>query len=184
MSDVLIIGCGVVGSNLLKELSALSPDVVDKYKTEKTTKKKERYKFGFVCVDTPYDKEKELFDKPCGSATNTSSTSTNTNTFNQHLHDLQWAINQDKLVTHKLKEDGLYGTNTDNALKKCCVKNGSKGNIVSWVQCRVGAIVDGKAGNNTTTRIKEYQKSKDLTEDGIAGYNTFKSLLRDFGVSC
>lgn len=62
MSDVLIIGCGVVGNNLLKELSVLTPDVVDKYKKEKTTKKKEKYKFGFVCVDTPYDKEKELFD--------------------------------------------------------------------------------------------------------------------------
>ena len=130
------------------------------------------------------NKEKELFDKLCGSTTNTSSASTNTNTFNQHLHDLQWAINQDKLVTPKLKEDGLYGTNTDNALKKCCVKNGSKGNVVSWLQCRVGANVDGKSGNNTVEKIKEYQKTKGLVTDGIAGYNTFKSLLRDFGVSC
>ena len=131
------------------------------------------------------NKEKALFDEPCENFNNSSTTATLVKQrSNTHLHDLQWAINQDKLVTPKLKEDGLYGTNTDNALKKCCVKNGSKGNIVSWVQCRVGAIVDGKAGNNTTTKIKEYQKSKDLTEDGIAGYNTFKSLLRDFGVSC
>ena len=43
MSDVLIIGCGVVANNLLKELSVLTPDVVDKYKKEKTTKKKEKY---------------------------------------------------------------------------------------------------------------------------------------------
>lgn len=123
------------------------------------------------------NKEKTLFDTAC-----TSSTTISKPTFNQHLHDLQWAINQDKIA--KLTEDGLYGTNTDNVLKKCVVKNGSKGNIVSWVQCRVGASVDGKAGNNTVTKIKEYQKSKDLTEDGIAGYYTFKSLLRDFGVSC
>lgn len=131
------------------------------------------------------NKEKELFDKTCVNSNNSLTTSTSTKqTSNTHLHDLQWAINQDKLVTPKLKEDGLYGTNTDNALKKCRVKNGSKGNVVSWVQCRVGATVDGKAGTNTVEKIKSYQKSKGLITDGIAGYNTIISLLRDFGVQC
>ena len=38
--------------------------------------------------------------------------------------------------------------------------------------------------NNTVEKIKEYQKTKGLVTDGIAGYKTFKSLLRDFEVSC
>ena len=131
------------------------------------------------------NKEKALFDEPCENSNNSSTTATLVKqTSNTHLHDLQWAINQDKLVTPKLKEDGLYGTNTDNALKKCCVKNGSKGNVVSWVQCRVGAKVDGKAGTQTVEKIKEYQKRKGLTADGVAGFNTITSILRDFGVPC
>lgn len=130
------------------------------------------------------NKEKELFDKLCGSTTNTSSASTNTNTFNQHLHDLQWAINQDELVSPKLVEDGKYGNKSKSAIQKCCVKNGSKGNVVSWVQCRVGAKVDGKAGTQTVEKIKEYQKRKGLTADGVAGFNTITSILRDFGVPC
>ena len=127
------------------------------------------------------NKEKTLFDTPC-TMSNSNSSTTSKLIYNKHLLDLQHAINQDKIT--KLIEDGLYGNNTDNALKKCIVKNGSKGNIVSWVQCRVGASIDGKAGSNTVTKIKSYQKSKGLKVDGIAGYNTFKSLLRDFGVSC
>ena len=38
MKNVLIIGYGVVGSNMRDELYALRPDIVDKYKPEFTTK--------------------------------------------------------------------------------------------------------------------------------------------------
>ena len=50
---VLIIGKGVVGSNLGRELSALNPVFRDKYKgvDERTTGT--RYHVAFVCVDTP-----------------------------------------------------------------------------------------------------------------------------------
>ena len=51
MSDVLIIGKGVVGSNLGEELSVLAPDYSDPPLGIKP--KNKRYKFGFVCVDTP-----------------------------------------------------------------------------------------------------------------------------------
>lgn len=50
-SRVLIIGCGVVGGNLGRELSALSPDRCDKYKG--IQKEHGRHEVGFVCVDTP-----------------------------------------------------------------------------------------------------------------------------------
>lgn len=51
--NCLIIGYGVVGHNLDKELSVLDCDVVDKFKPDVTTKKNIQYDFGFVCVDTP-----------------------------------------------------------------------------------------------------------------------------------
>ena len=49
--NVLIIGCGVVGSNLYDELKSLNPDRCDKYK--RIQKKHAQHDVGFVCVDTP-----------------------------------------------------------------------------------------------------------------------------------
>lgn len=49
--DVLIIGYGVVGHNLERDLISLNPDKCDKYKALKANKT--HYKVGFVCVDTP-----------------------------------------------------------------------------------------------------------------------------------
>ena len=51
MSRVLIIGKGVVGTNLGQEISALSPEYVDPPKG--IYPKEMRHDYGFVCVDTP-----------------------------------------------------------------------------------------------------------------------------------
>lgn len=59
--DVLIVGYGVVGSNLARELSALKPEVVDKYKPNVSTKSKTHYNVAFICVDTPIT-DKSLCD--------------------------------------------------------------------------------------------------------------------------
>lgn len=62
MSNVLIVGYGVVGHNLAEEISALEPDVYDKFKTESNTKRDgHRYDVAFICVDTPYVSE----ETPC-----------------------------------------------------------------------------------------------------------------------
>lgn len=54
MKNVLIVGYGVVGQNLAKEIAALKPDVADKYKEGVTTKRSGlRYDVAFICVDTP-----------------------------------------------------------------------------------------------------------------------------------
>ena len=58
MKNVLIVGYGVVGHNLAKEIAVLSPDIYDKYKTEYNTKKDIKYDFCFICVDTPYTEDK------------------------------------------------------------------------------------------------------------------------------
>ena len=58
MESILIVGYGVVGHNLHRELAALSPDICDKYKADVTTKKDgKKYDFCFICVDTPLTNE-------------------------------------------------------------------------------------------------------------------------------
>lgn len=58
MKSILIVGHGVVGHNLYKELEKLHPDIYDKFKTKYNSKKKnKKYDFCFICVDTPYTKE-------------------------------------------------------------------------------------------------------------------------------
>ena len=51
MSSVIIIGKGVVGTNLGNEIQKLNPDYTDKYKG--ISCEKSYHDFGFVCVDTP-----------------------------------------------------------------------------------------------------------------------------------
>ena len=54
MKSILIVGYGVVGHNLAKEIEKLQPDIYDKFKIEFNTKKDKKYDFCFICVDTPY----------------------------------------------------------------------------------------------------------------------------------
>lgn len=54
--NVLIIGYGVVGTNLHKELDRLNVEIYDKYK-EIDTRTKNHYDLAFVCVDTPLTEE-------------------------------------------------------------------------------------------------------------------------------
>ncbi len=53
MSRVLIIGYGTVGSNLVKELAPLNPEIYDKYKPPFIRRPTAHYDFAFICVDTP-----------------------------------------------------------------------------------------------------------------------------------
>ena len=67
MKSVLIVGHGVVGKNLAKELSILKPDIYDKYNTDENTKRNIFYDVAFLCVDTPLTHESicdvtEIFD--------------------------------------------------------------------------------------------------------------------------
>lgn len=60
MSNVLIVGYGVVGSNYGKEIARLNPEIYDKYK-EIDTRTKEHHKIAVICVDTPRT-EKDVND--------------------------------------------------------------------------------------------------------------------------
>lgn len=54
MKKVLIVGNGIVGHNLAKEIAALKPEIYDKYKPDENTKSHEHYDVVFICVPTPY----------------------------------------------------------------------------------------------------------------------------------
>ena len=54
--DILIIGYGVVGNNLAKEIEKLNPELYDKYKNV-DTRTHDRYDIAFICVDTPINEE-------------------------------------------------------------------------------------------------------------------------------
>lgn len=51
--NVLIVGFGVVGKNLNREIQKLHPDIYDKFKPQFNTKRDIKYDVAFICVDTP-----------------------------------------------------------------------------------------------------------------------------------
>lgn len=64
MKNIVIVGHGVVGKNLERELRVLDPDVLDKYKPEENcvdrerlAKAGEKWDAAFICVDTPMNED-------------------------------------------------------------------------------------------------------------------------------
>lgn len=79
-----------------------------------------------------------------------------------------------------LDVDGIFGPKT----KKACVtlKNGARGNITWLLQARLVCLgyniaVDGIFGNGTLSAVKQFQKSKGISVDGIVGETTWEKLL-------
>lgn len=83
-----------------------------------------------------------------------------------------------------LKVDGLFGTSTLNACVE--VKRGAKGNLTWLIQQRLlnrgytslkdNGGADGTFGEATKQAIKNLQKNKGLSVDGIVGKDTWKAL--------
>lgn len=99
-------------------------------------------------------------------------------TVNLHLRDLQDAYNKD--YGKNILVDGLRGPQVEGMLNNLCLSRGSKGNCVSWLQCRTGANIDGDFGPNTEAAVRNFQSAQGLVVDGIAGKNTFNKLLELF----
>lgn len=63
------------------------------------------------------------------------------------------------------------------------LENGSKGDTVKALQILLNGFgfscgtADGKFGSKTLSAVKQFQKKKGLTQDGIVGINTWKALL-------
>lgn len=79
------------------------------------------------------------------------------------------------------KVDGISGPNT---LKGCpTLKIGAKGNITKLLQEKLVKLgystngVDGIFGSGTYSAVREFQKTRGLSADGIVGQNTWRKLL-------
>ena len=105
----------------------------------------------------------------------------NTKAYNSHLRDFQSAYN--KSYNKNILVDGLWGVQSNNAVNSIILKNGSRNDLVSWVQIRIGkCTVDGIFGPVTKQAVMEYQKSHGLAADGIVGPATLKCILKQYGV--
>lgn len=74
--------------------------------------------------------------------------------------------------------DNIWGPITDNAVRNLPLAGlpYHTPELTKWVQARVGCNVDGVFGPVTADAVKGWQSSHELVVDGIAGYNTIKSL--------
>lgn len=132
---------------------------------------KYRSNFNSICAAIV----KALTGKSVGhTPTSNTSASSTSNSCNPHIRDWQGAFSSD---FYKIGIDGIVGPETQAAMKKAVLKVGSRGNLVAWLQCRVGADIDGIFGNGTKSKVVEFQKNHGLDVDGIAGYNTWSKLF-------
>lgn len=56
------------------------------------------------------------------------------------------------------------------------LRRGAHGDLVSEIQRKVGADVDGKFGPKTEAAVRAFQRSHDLVPDGIVGPKTWRAL--------
>lgn len=76
-----------------------------------------------------------------------------------------------------LSVDGIAGDKTFQACKKYTVKKGDTGNLIKWVQKRLGVSADGIAGEKTFQAIYAFQKKNGLGV-GYLGGDDWKYLIR------
>lgn len=79
------------------------------------------------------------------------------------------------------KVDGIAGPNT---LKGCpTLRKGAQGNITKLLQEKIVSLgyntngIDGIFGSGTYSAVREFQKTRGLSIDGIVGQNTWRKLL-------
>ena len=103
------------------------------------------------------------------------------NTIKASIKVLQQAMNLD--YGAGLTVDGKWGRKSEAALGKHTVRRGEKQYMVTALQILLMLKgyycngVDGHFGSGCEKAVRQYQADHGLTVDGIAGYNTFKSLI-------
>lgn len=96
---------------------------------------------------------------------------------------LQQAMNLDYKAG--LSVDGIWGPKSDAALKNHTVRKGETQYMVTALEILLmlkgynpkGVESPGTFGSGCEAAVRQYQSAHGLTVDGIAGYNTFKSLI-------
>ena len=80
-----------------------------------------------------------------------------------------------------LAVDGVFGVKTRNACEK--LRIGARGKITWLLQARLRCLayntngVDGVFGNGTLRAVKQFQKNKKISVDGVVGRNTWSKLF-------
>ena len=99
------------------------------------------------------------------------------------VKSLQKALNKD--YNCGLDVDGIIGPLTTKAVNNNMVRNFTVGEFAKWVQERLIAKgyslnefgVDGRYGNESEKKVKEFQANCDIDVDGIVGINTVNRLI-------
>lgn len=99
------------------------------------------------------------------------------------VKSLQRALNQD--YNCGLDVDGIIGPLTTKAVNNNMVRNFTVGEFAKWVQERLIAKgyslnefgVDGRYGNESEKKVKEFQANCGIDVDGIVGINTVNRLI-------
>ncbi|TKC15669.1 N-acetylmuramoyl-L-alanine amidase [Robertmurraya kyonggiensis] len=92
---------------------------------------------------------------------------------------LQTELN--KQFNARLVVDGKWGPKTKAAVQS--IRKGAKGNLVYILQGLLHCAgynpgkIDGEYGDNTAKAVLDLQKDRKITQDAIAGKNTFEKLL-------
>lgn len=100
-------------------------------------------------------------------------------TGNDWVRRLQEECNRQGFSNQKV--DGIPGSNTLNGCP--LVRCGARGNITKLLQEKLVSLgyntrgVDGIYGSGTVDAVKNYQRDKGLSADGICGRNTWRKLL-------
>ena len=135
---------------------------------------------GSVCKKSYYNSKLPgtKFCRPSYTNINNNTVSKN-NTNNNWIARLQAECNRQGYS--KQVVDGIAGINTLNGCP--CLGYNSMGNITKLLQERLNTLgfncgsADGIFGYNTQSAVKNFQRVKGLTVDGIVGKNTWKKLL-------
>lgn len=106
------------------------------------------------------------------------------NTKRAGIRALQQAMNLDYHAGLAL--DGIWGSKSERALGRHTVRRGENQYMVTALQILLmlkgynpsGLENPGIFGAGTEAAVRKYQADYGLTVDGIAGYNTFKSLIQ------
>lgn len=99
------------------------------------------------------------------------------------VKSLQRALNKD--YNCGLEIDGIIGPLTTKAVNNNMVRNFTVGEFAKWVQERLIAKgyslnefgVDGRYGNESEKKVKEFQANCGIDVDGIVGINTVNRLI-------
>jgi GH24 family phage-related lysozyme (muramidase) len=94
---------------------------------------------------------------------------------NQKVRELQTICCE---YGYSIDVDGKWGPQTEAAVRNLPLAGlpYRTPQLTKWIQLRLGCDVDGIYGQDTYNAVIEWQKGHKLKVDGIAGYNTIKSL--------